>query len=325
MKRSFVTTLESLWRRKPYFFLVFLPLSFLYYCVISIRYQLYRCKLLKSYRSPVPIWVVGNLAMGGSGKTPLIIALIAYLKKKDLRVGVVSRGYGGTISYVTEVKNNHSAEAVGDEPKLIVSKSSVPLVVGRDRVKAVQKLLEHHTLDLILSDDGLSHYALHRDLNLLCQHPTKDERNPFLLPAGPWRDNKVRGRDVAVLPCQMGVDALPAFDKIYRLGQPDLNINFAVLREKNLMAIAGIAKPQRFFQMLTAKGLVFETLILPDHHRIDPCLLKKLAKHYTLVMTEKDAIKYQNLESDLSIYVVSYALTLVPLFQKQLDHFLPQH
>ena len=157
-------SLEYYWYHSNVFVWLLLPLSWLYCFVISTRRALYRLDIKKSFRAKAPVVVIGNIVVGGSGKTPLLIALCVYLQGKGYKPGVVSRGYGGSVVGVRQVLSTDSASLVGDEPLMICLHTQVPVVVGVDRVAAVDYLLENNQCDVVLSDDGLQHYRMKRDL-----------------------------------------------------------------------------------------------------------------------------------------------------------------
>ena len=281
------------------------PLSGLYGCVLSLRTLLYRLRVLRVETLPVPVIVVGNWIVGGAGKTPTTLALLKLLQAQGvqgLRVGVISRGYGRKDDGVHLLTRNSSAGEAGDEPLLINLRTGVPVAVGRDRVAAARALLAAHPgLQLLISDDGLQHWRLPRALSIL----VFDERgvgNGRLLPSGPLRQRAAApgpneivlynaSKPSTELPGFMGQRSFAgavALDAWWR-GEPASMQAFEALRGRPLLAAAGLAQPQRFFQMLEERGLSIEPLPLPDHH--DFSALPWPAGTPEVLLTEKDAIK----------------------------------
>ena len=324
-KRSAILLrLETLWRTHPWPFIWLVPLSWLFRSVVVARFYAYQWGLLKRFKSSVPIWVVGNLSVGGSGKTPVVIALVDFLRSHGLRVGIVSHGYARHRPHKTVlVEMHHKACEVGDEAKLIALKTGCPVAVSSQRVEAVKLLLQHHHLDIILSDDGLSHYALMRDLELICQHMCPHHANHNLVPAGPYRDHKARGL-TPKLQCSIGHDTRASLGPLYCLEDPDTSLDWSILANKTVVVIAGIAKPERFYAMLSEVGIQFTTVPLSDHGVLSKEQLHTLSKTSILLMTEKDAVKYDAEVFHHPCFVVRYTLNffLIPLNSVS-KHFYP--
>lgn len=279
------------------------PLAALYGLLLGLRRLLYRRGWLRTGALPVPVIVVGNWIVGGAGKTPTTLALLKQLQAQGLRAGVISRGYGRADDAVRLVGRDSQASAVGDEPLLIHLRSGAPVAVGRDRIAAAQALLRAHpALQLLISDDGLQHLRLPRALAVL----VFDERglgNGHLLPAGPLRQAPAAatGPDELVLyNAARPSTPLPGFMARRRLagavgladwwaGHPASLQALHQLRGRPLLAAAGMAHPQRFFDMLTEQGLGFTPLPLADHH--DFAALPWPDGTADVVLTEKDAVK----------------------------------
>jgi tetraacyldisaccharide 4'-kinase len=322
--RSALLRLEDLWRRVCWPFIWLLPLSWLYHIIVTMRFYAYDWGLFKQFKSSVPVWIVGNLSIGGSGKTPLVMAVADCLKAKGLRVGIVSRGYGRKSPHKSMlVESHHKACDVGDEVKLIALKTQCPIAVAAKRSDALQLLTKYHELDLILSDDGLSHYALARDLEIICQHAC-DHTNQMLLPAGPYRDIKARGQ-APKLSCSIGYDTTARLGSLYSLHDPSEALEWSILKDKSVVVVAGIAKPERFYTMLKVLSIKFTTVPLQDHGRLSGEQLKILTKTNILLMTEKDAVKYDDDLFAYPIYVVGYNLDLSETFKQRLQQFLPHN
>ncbi|HEY4081118.1 MAG TPA: tetraacyldisaccharide 4'-kinase [Burkholderiaceae bacterium] len=278
------------------------PLSIVYGCVLGLRAWLYRSGLLRAETLPVPVIVVGNWIVGGAGKTPTTLAMLKQLQAQGLRVGVVSRGYGRPTDALHLLTRESSAAEGGDEPLLIHLRSGAPVAVGRDRVAAARALLEAQPeLQLLISDDGLQHYRLPRALSVL----VFDERglgNGRLLPAGPLRQRptKPAANELVLYNATRPSTALPGFMGQRHLsgavelaawwrGEPASLPALHALRGRPLLAAAGLAQPQRFFDMLSAEGLSFERLPLNDH--FDFAELPWPANTADVLLTEKDAVK----------------------------------
>ncbi len=274
------------------------PLSLLYRLVFSANRFRYRIGLAKSYRAPVPVIVVGNLSVGGTGKTPLVIFLVNALREAGYKPGVISRGYGGQAKqYPLEVGADTPVTYSGDEPALIVRRTAVPMCVGPDRKASIEYLLERHELDLIISDDGLQHHALQRDIELCIVDKTSLQKNSYLLPAGPWREPLTRLNSVDLVVYhgdsdtqekQISMQLMPAQPL------PVLADSKAIFdSSKPIQAIAGIGNPQRFFDTCVQLGLKIDAHAFPDHHKF---LKEDIEFGETQVlMTEKDAVKVREI------------------------------
>lgn len=295
------------------------PLSLVYRAVIGIRKLAYRTGLKKTYRAPVPVVIVGNIYIGGTGKTPVILSLIEGLRSRGWRPGLISRGYGSHPKQAPVCGQGRlEVSEFGDEPAMISLKTGIPVSVHPDRPLAAQTLLRFDpSIDVILSDDGLQHWALARDIELLVQ----DERgigNGMTLPAGPLREPPSRSHEVdAVLTRQTLPDftgsrhidfAPPSGDEPAqasfclnitefqcvasgsRLTAPAF-VRLTAGRPDGLLAIAGIGVPERFFASLRLIGVrPTRTQALPDHGHIEQDWLSKQPEG-TILMTEKDAVR----------------------------------
>ena len=274
------------------------PLEWLYRSVVQRKRQRFLAGQSPSYRAPVPVIVVGNITVGGTGKTPLILYLIDHCRARGLRVGVVSRGYGAQPPSVPwRVTAEQSADEAGDEPLLLVQRSGVALMIDPDRARAVQALLSAEPLDLILCDDGLQHYRLARDLELVLIDAVRGLGNGRCLPAGPLREPQTRLQSVdAVLFNGASVDSAEGFG--FTL-QPTALVNVASGERQSLgvfapgqavHAVAGIGNPQRFFRTLEALNWRPIAHAFADHATYSPESLE-FSPSLPLLMTEKDAVK----------------------------------
>jgi tetraacyldisaccharide 4'-kinase len=248
---------------------------------------------LKQRNFSVPIIIVGNLTTGGVGKTPLVIALAAQFKARGIRVGIVSRGYKARVSHFPyEVRADDLAEQVGDEPLLIAQKTIVPVVIAPRRVDAVAYLLKNHACQVIISDDGLQHYAMGRAIEIVVIDGIRQLGNQLCLPVGPLREPVSRLKSVDFVIVNGG-----DFETAYRMnlvpGEP-LSLlgghSLPVERfHEPIAAVAGIGNPQRFFNTLSSLQFTYRPYIFPDHYRFTAENFKNLSE--TIVMTEKDAVK----------------------------------
>ena len=274
------------------------PLECLYRRVVNGKRARFMAGQGDIYRAPVPVVVVGNITVGGTGKTPLILWLIAHCQRKGLRVGVVSRGYGARPGqFPWRVTVDQPAAEAGDEPLLIVQRTGVPLMIDPDRSRAVKTLLATEPLDVILSDDGLQHYRLARDLELVLIDNARGLGNGRCLPAGPLREPAERLSSVdAVL--YNGAQTDPALGFAFQL-QPTALINVRTGErqaldyfppEQALHAVAGIGNPQRFFKTLETLHWRPIAHAFADHAPYSAEVLN-FKPDLPLVMTEKDAVK----------------------------------
>jgi tetraacyldisaccharide 4'-kinase len=305
IRTALAHALVQSWQHKGLLNAVLLPLSGLLAALIALRKTLYRLGLLRSTRLPVPVMVVGNVIAGGAGKTPTVMAIAQYLKASGLRVGIASKGYGRNTRDTRLVQTDSSPQDVGDEPLLVHRSTLAPTVVSASRVEAIRALLKHDPgLDLVICDDGLQHYALYRDLEI-CVFDDRGTGNGWLLPAGPLREGWPRSTIAAAgvvlqTPLVLHTGSCPAFGgfRAYRtLASNAVNAageqlaleDLRATQSQPLLALAGIAQPQRFFAMLEAKGVHADrTLALEDHFAADT--LPDL-QSWQLVCTEKDAAK----------------------------------
>lgn len=287
-----------------------LPLAWLFRLLVGVRRGLYRRGLLRSFRLPVPVIVIGNLTVGGSGKTPLVLWLVRCLREAGWRPGIISRGYRGAVGGELAVTVASDPAQVGDEPLLLARRSGVPVTVGSDRVRAARALLAANPeCNVIVSDDGLQHYRLQRSVEIAV-FDGRCAGNSQLLPAGPLREPLQRLSTVDAMvwnsaaPAGLAAAAavvrvarnVPQFamrlggERFFALHDAQRQCGVQDLAGKRLYAIAGIGDPARFFAQLEALGLEFEAHPFPDHHRYCAADLA-FADDGVLLMTEKDAVK----------------------------------
>lgn len=294
------TTLRSHWSKFTVVSALLLPLAGLFALIAYLRRSAYAGDWKASFAISVPVIVVGNITAGGSGKTPLVIWLVNWLSNQGFRPGVVSRGYRGKFAGCEAVRPDSSAEQVGDEPLLIHVKTGAPVVVGRDRVAAARTLLATHPeVNILVSDDGLQHYRLRRQLELAVVDASVGLGNGLPLPAGPLREPVSRLAKVdAVIYIHRGVAAqsIPqgsyradyTLGKAYRIKAPQPKIDVGSLPNGPWLAVTGIGNPEGFLAMLRRLGWSFESRVFPDHHAFKPA---DIPSGQPVIMTEKDAVK----------------------------------
>lgn len=272
-----------------------LPLAAFYGGVVRLRRRLYRSGVLPPQRMPVPVIVVGNVVVGGAGKTPLVIALVAALRERGWTPGVVSRGYGGSASEPRLLEMHPDPDVSGDEPALIRVRTGVPVAVGADRPAAARLLLDDG-VDVIVADDGLQHYRLARDVEICVIDGARRLGNGRLIPAGPLRESASRLREVDFIVCNGG-DPRPgetpmrlAAEVAVSLMDASMRQPLAALSQTRVHAVAGIGHPQRFFDTLREYGIDVIEHSFPDHHRYVQEDLD-FGGGPPVLMTEKDAVK----------------------------------
>ncbi len=305
------------WYRLSAVSLLLAPLSLAFSLIVRLRRAMYRAGLFRSFKLRVPVIVVGNLTVGGTGKTPLVLWLAGELRRRGKRPAILCRGYGGADAGPRAVRAGDEASRVGDEPLLLALRAGCPVWIGRDRAGAGAALLDAHPeCDVILCDDGLQHYRLQRDVEIAVED-ARGHGNGLLLPAGPLREPADRPVDAFVRnvePAERRVDARVidrepgegarragdsqgrAFamrlepEGFYFVHDPNRAVPPGELARKRLHAVAGIGDPQRFFALLARMGLEPVCHAFPDHHAyaatdlaFDDCDL--------VLMTEKDAVK----------------------------------
>ncbi|MHA1141295.1 tetraacyldisaccharide 4'-kinase [Enterobacter mori] len=289
--------IARIWSGESPLWRLLMPLSWLYGLVSGAIRLMYRLGLKRAWRAPVPVVVVGNLTAGGNGKTPVVIWLVEQLQKRGIRPGVVSRGYGGKATHypLLLTADTTTAEA-GDEPVLIYQRTGVPVAVSPVRSDAVQALLAGHAVDIIITDDGLQHYALARDKEIVVIDGVRRFGNGWWLPAGPMRERASRLQSVDAVIVNGG-QAKPGEIPMHL--QPGMAVNLltgerkAVEQLPALVAMAGIGHPPRFFATLEQSGARLEKRVpLADHQALVEGQVDALTvPGQSLIMTEKDAVK----------------------------------
>lgn len=316
---------EALWYgRSPWSMacaVLLLPLAAAYGLVTAGRRWAYRSGVFRVQRLTVPVILVGNLTAGGTGKTPVVGWLVRLCLRAGLKPGIVSRGYGSRPSPEPRLVNaDDDAADVGDEPLLLCRQTGVPVCVHADRVAAGRRLLAEG-VNVIIGDDGLQHYRLHRNVEIAVVDGERRLGNGWLLPAGPLRESAARLRTVNIVLVNGGPAGEGEHELKYRISSlqslaGDRQVPLGSFRGQRVRVIAGIGNPARFHAQLAAAGLDIEIIPVPDHGRVD---LEAMAANGTapIVMTEKDAVKYRPV-SGCDVWVAILVVEVPPAVGAQL-------
>ncbi|WP_133406583.1 tetraacyldisaccharide 4'-kinase [Parashewanella tropica] len=295
------STINKIWYQNHWLKWILFPLSCLFWLLSNIRKTLFTIGLKKQHKLPVPVIVVGNITAGGSGKTPMVIHLIELLKNHGYQPGVISRGYGANVDGVRTVSLKHTPEQVGDEPAMIKARTQVPMVVGSKRVQAAKQLLDEHDVDIIISDDGLQHYALNRDIEIAIIDGERRLGNGLMIPAGPLRELSSRLKSVDFTVVNGIKQKNSEFEMLLKPSLPVLvnGKEQSFERDQPVIAMAGIGNPQRFFNTLKKLNYKIDKQVeFADHQVFSDQELTKLSTELPLMMTEKDAIKCRSFSQD---------------------------
>lgn len=299
-----MTNIEKHWYGSSLLSISLLPLAWLFCFVAIMRRFCYRYSIFKSYQLPVPVIVVGNITVGGTGKTPLIVTIVEHLKEQGFHPGIISRGYGGkATTWPQEVTATSDPASVGDEPVLLAQRCHCPISVSADRPAAARALLDKHQCDVIISDDGLQHYALRRDIEIVVIDAVRRFGNGRCLPAGPLREPAWRITSASFVVNNVVsnvVNNAPSADNEYEmtmllgdaqdLGGANLGKPLSEFRATTVHAVAAIGNPARFFNQLKNIGIKVVEHPFRDHYGYaarDICFDDELP----VLMTEKDAVK----------------------------------
>jgi tetraacyldisaccharide 4'-kinase len=333
-----MTLIERAWQQRAPWLYILAPLAWLFALLSAIRRQLFAMGLLKQTKLPIPVIIVGNISVGGNGKTPVVLAIAQYLRQQGFKPGIISRGYGGQCQqFPHRVRPDDTAQYVGDEPRLLAQQAQCPVVIDPQRVRAGQSLLAD--CDVIISDDGLQHYALVRDLEIVVMD-NRQLGNGWLLPVGflregAWRLNTVdiivhnstsqatckpvlkRGAtEDAILPLQVPMTlATTALKRVVDdvLAKPPATYE---------LALAGIGNPQRFFSQLDHSAIAYQqTKAFADHY---PFSASDLAGYHDVIMTQKDAMKCRAFAPD-SWHYLQVEAQLSDAFYAKLTATLKEH
>lgn len=285
-----------------------LPFSWLFAGMVWFRRILYRLGMIKTYHFNIPVIVVGNITVGGTGKTPFVIWLAQFLRDKGYHPGIVSRGIGGQPHYLPyQVQVNDSPTKVGDEAILLTKNTNCPIVIGINRAVAAAYLLQHTNCDVIISDDGLQHYRLGRDIEIAIVDGQRYFGNQHFLPAGPLREPISRLEKVDFVVVNGGEDShyyamVIEPRELVSLQNEQIKFEIANFPHKQGYAVAGIGHPERFFNLLEENGFELIPHIFPDHHLYQAKDFN-FAQGLPVLMTEKDAVKCESLANERYWYL----------------------
>lgn len=297
--------LDRIWYRTTLLHALLFPLSLVFRAAVALRRALYRAGVLRVVRLPVPVVVVGNISVGGTGKTPLVLWLAGFLRDRGMQPGIVSRGYGGSSHAPQAVAAASDPAVCGDEAVMLAQRCEAPVWIGANRAAAAQRLLATHPdCNVIVADDGLQHYRLARDVEIALVDGARGLGNGMLLPGGPLREPETRLTTVDAVvvnnsrSARVGLrtSAPPAFAmslrarEFYNLLNPEHRAAPEHFHNRRVNAVAGIGNPQQFFAQLQNLGLNFGAYAFPDHHAYRPADLAFDDADF-IIMTEKDAVK----------------------------------
>jgi tetraacyldisaccharide 4'-kinase len=315
--------IENIWQTKHPIGYLLLPLSWLYTLVITLRRLCYQSGLIAVNQIDAPVIIVGNISVGGTGKTPLVVWLAEYFKSKGFKPGIVSRGYGGKLSGKTQqVRPDSDPGLVGDEPVLIAKRTSCPVAVAVQRRKAAEELIEYCDCDLILCDDGMQHYSLGRDIEIAVIDGQRRFGNNRCLPAGPLREpiSRLKTVDFVVSKYIAGRHEYKmeyTYGDLVSLKDSTKTIPVSSLAGEDVHAIAGIGNPNRYFSYLRNQRIKLMLHEFPDHHAFTASDIK-FNDGLPVVMTEKDAVKCTAFATDQHWYLPITA-TLPDAFSYRLE------
>lgn len=318
--------LDYYWYTRSPWLVLLTPFSLVYRIVVELRRLAYRYGLARSHRPGIPVIVVGNITAGGTGKTPLVAWLASHLQSRGYRPGIISRGYGGSASHWPQLVHPDSdPDVVGDEPVLLAELTGCPMAVAPRRVAAVQTLIEHSDCNVIISDDGLQHYALQRDLEIAVVDGVRRFGSGYSLPAGPLREPVRRLQEVDLVVVNGKASGTEysmrmRLERAHRLKDRGVTRPLSDFRGRTVHAVAGIGNPERFFHALQQTGMQLIRHAFPDHHRFTPADIG-FDDGRPVIMTGKDAVKCRPFASDNDWYV-PVRVELSAGFSAQLDALL---
>lgn len=290
------------------------PLAKLFNLVVRFRRYCYQQNFFASHKVKVPVVVVGNITVGGAGKTPLVIYLAQLLQQQGLRPGILLRGYKNTAKISLLVYANADPKVVGDEAVLLAKRCSCPVMVSKNRVLGAEKLIRDHKVEVIVCDDGLQHYALQRDIEIAVIDSMRRFGNGYSLPMGPLRElpSRLDSVDFTVF---NGDDMLLEIGEVYSLLNPKRKVTLENFVGKTVHAVAGIGNPERFFGRLRDLGIKVIPHAFPDHHVFKMADIN-FSHRLPVLMTEKDAVKCSNFAND-EHWVVAVSAVLEASFTEE--------
>ena len=329
--RSIHETLNYQYYKKSSWILILLPLSYIYSLIIFLRSWSYKIGIFKMIKMDVPVVVVGNINIGGTGKTPLVIWILEKLINKGMKPGLICRGYNSNANLPQEVFRTSEVKNVGDEALMIKQRIDIPVFVGRKKSEVGKALLNFHPdIDILISDDGLQHLQLFRDFEIVVVDESRQFGNGHLIPAGPLRDKISRIKKVDALIINSGPKkkSIPKSKIVtqYRMTcygnllkncfQKELKSSLEnIMGEKEIVAVTGIGNPEKFFRKLTVAGIKFQERTFNDHH----LFIESDFEDYNdmnIIMTEKDAVKCKHFAKENFWSLPIYADVDEELFKK---------
>lgn len=308
------------WYNKNLIAFLLYPFSLIFTLIVSIRKFCYNVGLCKTYFSPIPVIVVGNITVGGCGKTPCVEALYKFLKSEGFKPAIVSRGYGGKANhYPLRVTAETDATVCGDEPLLLAKSDCKPLLISPKRVLALQELVRSGECDVIISDDGLQHYAMYRDIEIALFDRDVEMGNGFMLPAGLLREPVRRLQKADFILYKGGLPNTAIrypeesfamdikFAGVYGVSDFNQQIDLTSLKQaRRVVAVAAIANPESFQKTLKSIGIDCELKSFPDHHNFSFAEIDYAADY--IIMTAKDAVKCESFADDRHVFIAIDAL-----------------
>lgn len=311
------------WYRQSLISICLIPFSWCYRALMALRKVGYQYNIFHTHRFSVPVIVVGNLTVGGTGKTPLVIHLAHHFLQQGFKPGIVSRGYKGSGPFPQSVTTNSQVQQVGDEPLLMAKATSCPVMVDPKRSRAVQRLIDDYQCDLIISDDGLQHYAMGRDVEICVIDGKRRFGNQHCLPAGPCREplSRLKHVDFMVVNGETSQDNEYAmqihYQQLININDPNNKKPLSDFYHTTVNAVAGIGNPQAFFTALQAQGMTIEAYPFADHHRYQARDLQ-FNHPYPIITTEKDAVKLKPFAND-DMWYLPITVQLPSLLLQALD------
>lgn len=318
--------LDEIWYGKHPAVVALAPLGWIYCAFAWALRMAYTSGLLTVYRAPVPVIVVGNITVGGTGKTPLVIWLAHKLREFGFKPGIVARGYHGQARrWPQQVRADADPVTVGDEAIVIARRTGMPVAVGPNRGQAIAALLEHAGVNIIVSDDGLQHYGLERDIEVAVVDGVRRFGNGACIPAGPLRELPGRLERVDLIVTN-GIAARGEFpmryvgERLVRVGASGEAELLSAFKERTVHAVAGIGNPENFFALLKRHGFRIIPHVFPDHHRFreDDLIFND---DYPIIMTEKDAVKCEHF-GDERLWYLPIEAELPEVFEKRFKTLL---
>lgn len=319
---------EEVWYEEHSLSYVLTPVSWLYQGFMFLRNIVYRSGLIPIHRMDVPVIVIGNITVGGTGKTPLTIWMAQYLKSKGFTPGIVSRGYGGELSdKIQQVRADSNPILVGDEPVVIARNTKTPVAVGKNRYLAAQGLLEHQNVDVIICDDGLQHLRLGRDIEIAVVDGDRRFGNGKCLPAGPLREPQGRLKNVDFIVCngktERGEHLMEyTAGKLRSVKNPDIERDIEVFDGQMVHAVSGVGNPARFHSYLRSHEMQLIKEEFSDHHKYTASDLN-YGDEFPIVMTEKDAVKCEEFATD-DMWYLPISAQMANTFIHRLDKRLKE-